>query len=283
MSASGGLRNEHVRVHGDEMSIDIMTAFRTEQATGVVRTLLTDWWELDEFRETATIAEILAVLRRDEINRRIPWRQDRILPMSESRQINGSEVVVVENQGLWEATIAPGTSDADASVALYMEDRSLQGTVVVVKHHRIDGSMALAELVMRLLVENAVSLLDDSSYEARPNFEELTHYLLVPELSLEPGYANFPALVAANGWFGMISRGGTLITKMTCEPTEVMALGIAEDWLKYGPAGPPATPNPNPNIWSRRTDEVWYGWLPIRSDGQPDETRPSHSRFGSAG
>ncbi|MGB8861369.1 MAG: hypothetical protein WCC60_19080, partial [Ilumatobacteraceae bacterium] len=107
------------------MPLDLLAASRRGRLTGVVRDVLVDWWGFREFVSLESIGEMLVLLRSDEMCRRVPSPQDRIVSDVDERRINGAAVIAEENQVIWEAVLEQ-TASGDPSVVLYEEERILR-------------------------------------------------------------------------------------------------------------------------------------------------------------
>lgn len=132
--------------------LDLLAISRSGGLTGVARDVLVKWWGLSEFASLATVNEILVLLRSDEMCRRVPWPQDRIVSEVDKRRINGAAIIAEEeDEVIWEAVLeqTPG----GPSVVLYEEERNLRdgpqtlaesmaGAYITIAHHSVSRGAA---------------------------------------------------------------------------------------------------------------------------------------------
>ena len=260
------------------MRLDLLATFRGEGLTGVVRRVLVDWWGLSEFASLATVGEILELLRSDEMCRRVPCPQDRIVSDVDERRINGAAVIAEENQVIWEAVLEQMPAGGP-SVVLYEEERMLRDgrqTIpeamaavqagmsfdVVVEHHRIDGSVALDEFLARQLVQNAVFAEATGRFRAQIDNDRLDDSLLLSPLTLKAGVADYPGLVAGVNWFGTC-RGTTMEVAVRGEVADLISLGIARQWEQHRRVDPPTKTGSKTGPCSVPDVGDWFGWRPV--------------------
>ena len=257
--------------------LDLLATSRRGGLTGVVRDVLVDWWGLTEFASLESIGEILVLLRSDEMCRRVPWPQDRIISDVNERWINGAVVIAEENQVIWQAVLEQ-ISAGVPSVVLYEEERilrdgpqtlaesmaALQAGIsfdVIVEHHRID-SVALDEFLARQLVQNAVYAETAGRFQAQIVADRIADFLIVPPLTLKGDFSSFPGLVAGVNWFGTCN-GTTIQIAVRGEVANPMSLGIASQWEQWRQVDPPPQTGSKTGVWSVPADGDWWSWRPV--------------------
>jgi hypothetical protein len=257
--------------------LDLLASSRRGGLTGVVRDVLVDWWGLGEFASLETIGEILVLLRSDEMCRRVPWPQDRIISDVNERWINGAAVIAQENQVIWQAVLEQ-VSAGGPSVVLYEEERTLRDGPhtlaeetaalragksfdVVVGHRRID-SVALDEFLARQLVQNAVYAETAGRFQAQIVADRIADFLIVPPLTVKGDFAIYPALIAGVDWFGTC-RGTTIQIAVRGDVANLISLGIASQWEQFVRVDPPPQTGSKTGPWSVPDGGDWFGWRPV--------------------
>lgn len=242
------------------VTFDLSATFVDGGTHAVLRQLLLDSFGVENLPSTTTTVELFDALRVEEILSQVSQPQDRLLPDSEIERINGEVVIAEENQVLWSATL---DRHVDQPTVAFFEEPPEQRTPGLVLRRL--GSLDLDRFLLGVLVANAVYSEWSSRFRVEIEPQTAMDSILASAVQPIAGTVQFPAVIAAPGWFGM--RWNASLDIVAVDPgLAVKAILPHAPWERFTeipPSQTPETPHRQLNPWQLDPTASHWRWMPV--------------------